>query len=173
VQRAAHLLLRASHPHLDGALNWRRVTQEEALPLARPEVVDLLVRAHEAEVLDVVEQLEQVDADRRRIRRAEHREQLVVGHEEEAREGIALRVEVLREALLAVVEALAEQAQRVEAASLAAAVDDVGVLRGRRHDRAPLLVDEPEALRLFRELLADVLRAHEDACADQEVAARV
>ena len=100
--------------------------------------------------------------DARGVRGAEDAEELVVRDEEEAGEGAALCVEVLREGLLTGLELLIKGLQGREPSIKGAGVEDVCVLGSISHDLVPLLVDRVETLGLLRQLMADVIRSDKD-----------
>ena len=115
------------------------------------------------DVHDGVEDRLQVRLDRLRVGALrEHLEQRRVGHEEEAREGGALLVEVAGECLLAELELLEHVGQQLLEAVVAVDVQQGdGLLVGLGHDLDPVLVDGLEALALLRQLLGDVARGED------------
>eukprot|EP00968_Pinguiococcus_pyrenoidosus_P001317 scaffold58_cov256-Pinguiococcus_pyrenoidosus.AAC.12 len=161
-QTGLHALLGRLHPRLHGAVHERRVCEGKALVLGGFHAHDGLVAATELQLLDVVEQLEHVDLNAGGVAGAQHGEQLIVGDEEEAREGVPLGVQVVAQGLLALVEAVAQALQRLQPRVRRAGVDGVGVLVRGHHDGLEGLVDGVELLGLLRQLQADVFRSDED-----------
>eukprot|EP00982_Pelagococcus_subviridis_P009576 30935-Pelagococcus_subviridis.AAC.11 len=149
-QRLPHLRLDAQHPNLDGALGGARGAEIKRLALRADHPGDGLVPSSKLQRRAVIVQLEHVLLHGRRVRRAEHGQQLVVGDEEKPRERVALRVEVLGQRLLAQLELLVKLLQERKA-----------VLHRTRH--LPVLLDAIESFRLLRELVSDVVRPDEDA----------
>lgn len=78
--------------------------------------------------------LDHVLLDAEWVAAAQDAEQLVIGDEEEAGEGVALGVQVVVEALLALLQALADVLQVQEAVRGLAASLDHGVFQGLAHD---------------------------------------
>ena len=118
VQRLAHLRLHAEHPNLHRAFRGGRRTEIERLSLRRGHPHHSLVPPAKFERRAVVVELEHVLLHGRGIGRAQHGEKLVVGDKKEARERIALVVEVLGQGLLASLQHLAEFLKALEAVLL-------------------------------------------------------
>lgn len=78
--------------------------------------------------------LDHVLLDAERVAVPQDAEQLVVGNEEEPGEGVPLGIQVVVQALLALLQALADVLQVVEAVRGLAAPLDHGVLQGLAHD---------------------------------------
>ena len=85
-------------------------------------------------------------------------EQLVVGEEEESREGEPLLLEVVVEPLLDELEQPVGLLEGTEQALLRRRQQNVGLGDGGEHDLAPQPVDLREALGLRRHLAHDILR---------------
>eukprot|EP00962_Isochrysis_galbana_P028268 scaffold8907_cov105-Isochrysis_galbana.AAC.5 len=168
-QRGHHVGLDAEQPRLDRPAAQSRRRQRHVLLVGRvdPDRLEhlLAVLAHflHLERLDRLEALAHVRLHRLRVARlAEDLEQVVVGQEIEAREGLPLRLEVLVERLLDAVELLVHHVEAIENAWRGAASQRGGRLAQRPHCAAEGVVHVVEHAALGRQLLADVLRPHKD-----------
>ena len=164
VDGALHLLEQPVEPLLDVALGLDHVAQPDLLPLVGDDRRDVrLLLLVELDEHDAVEDGLQVRLDGLRVGALrEDLEERRVGHEEEAREGGALLVEVARERLLAELELLEHVGQQLLEAVVAVNVlDGDGLLVALGHDLDPVLVDGLEALALLRQLLGDVARGED------------
>mmetsp|Transcript_106269 Transcript_106269/g.307719 ORF Transcript_106269/g.307719 Transcript_106269/m.307719 type:complete len:278 (-) Transcript_106269:5086-5919(-) len=162
VEGDLHLVLNGLHPGLHRPVDHRGGHEIERLLLRVHHAEHVALVARELNGLHVVEELEHVDLDRGRVGRTEHREELVVRDKKEARERAALGVEVVGQALLALLEPLAEGRERLEAVVLGARRHGLGRGVGGGHDALELLVDCVELLGLLGQLQPNILGADED-----------
>ena len=137
----------------------QHLVERDLLALAGDHAEDVrgLVAVAEAQLHEVVEALPEVRLHRLRpLRLREDLQQLVVGEEEEAREGHALGQQVVLQRLLDRVQRLVRRPEPLEAAGLRAAHLRHRVLLRLLHGGLPLHVDVLEHLALVRQLLPDV-----------------
>ena len=111
---ALHLAEHFGHPVLDAALGDHVLTELHDLALGRDHRLrcgHIVLALDQLEARYVVEHLDHVLLHARRIAAAQYAEQLVVGYEEEARKRVTLRVQVVVEALLALLQTGADRLQ--------------------------------------------------------------
>ena len=96
------------------------------------------------------------------ITAAQNAQQLVVRDEEEARKGVALRVQVVVQTLLTLLQPVHDRLQVGEAVGRRARLPDIRLPLRLRHDLPEQLVDHVELLGLLGQLRPDVA-AHKDA----------
>eukprot|EP00965_Chrysotila_dentata_P256126 6212443-Pleurochrysis_carterae.AAC.2 len=147
-------------PRLDGAFRlWRR-GEVDALALGRVEREHhvRLVGVAEGEPLERVETLHQVRLNRVRVARLrQDLQELVVGEKVKARKSLSLRLKVVLQALLDLVQALVGVDKRLEQLGSRHLPDDVGPLVALAHPVLEKLVNLHELDALRRQLLLDVL----------------
>ena len=157
--REAHHLLDDAHPNLHRALGVDGRHEGDYLLLGRDHVGHRTVLALHRDGEDRLEALAKVRLHRVRVLGLrEDRDQLVVRKEVEAREGRALRLEVVGEILLDALELVVRLDPLLEQLVVVAKGDDLGRLAHAVERLPPEPVHVREALRLGGQLALDVLR---------------
>mmetsp|Transcript_30795 Transcript_30795/g.69435 ORF Transcript_30795/g.69435 Transcript_30795/m.69435 type:complete len:229 (-) Transcript_30795:4979-5665(-) len=134
MKRRAHLPQDVGHPVLDRSLRGHGRPEAEVLALGGDHSYHHLVLPCEDETCAVVEDLETMLLDRGHVRRPQHGQHLIVGDEEEPREGVSFGVEEVRQALLTPIQVVRQLPEQLKSPVDAASLHHVPLLVRLLHD---------------------------------------